>query len=85
MFITLQAKRLFKLSRSARRVLAYRALDCLQCGDFFIRHFLFHGRKEVFPIRTQQYYDFQKLLIVKLLNYVIKKNYFNFYIFFKMY
>ena len=64
--------RLFKLSRSARQVLASRALDCLQYGDFFIRHFLFHGRKEVFPMSTQQYYDFQKLLIVKLLNYLIK-------------
>ena len=68
MFITLQAMRLFKLSRSAHRVLAARALDY---GDFFIRHFLFHGRKEVFPITTQQYYDFQKLVIVKVLNYLI--------------
>ena len=40
--------RLFKLSRSARRVLASQALECLQCGDFSIRHFVFHGRKEVF-------------------------------------
>ena len=42
---------------------------------FFIRHFLFHGRKGVVPISTQQYYNFQKLLIVKLLNYLIL-NYF---------
>ena len=38
---------------------------------FSIRHFLFHGRKEVFPISTQQYYVFQNLFIVKLFNYLI--------------
>ena len=69
---TSDVTRLLKLSRPARRVLVPRALDCLQCGDFFIRHFLFLGRKEVFPISTQQYYDFQKLLIVKLLNYLMR-------------
>ena len=58
---------LFKLSRSVRRVLASRALECLQCGDFFIRHCLFHGRKEVFPISTQQYYDFQNRWIDPLM------------------
>ena len=36
---------------------------------FFHPSLFFHGKKEVFPISTQQYYDFQKLLIVKLLNY----------------
>ena len=45
--------------------------DCLQCADFFIRYFLFHGRKEVFPMSTQQYFDFKNLLIVKLLYYLI--------------
>ena len=65
------AMRLFKLSRSTRRLVASIALDCLQCGEFRIRHFVFHARKEVFPISTQQYYDLQKLLIVKLLNYLI--------------
>ena len=70
--------RLFNLSRSARRVMASRALECLQCGDFFIRYFLFHGRKEVFPISTQQYYNYQNLLIVKLLNvFLINKIFFN--------
>ena len=63
--------RLFNLSRSVRRVLASRVLERLQCGDFFIRHFLFRERKGVFPISTQQYYNFQNLLIVKLLNYLI--------------
>ena len=56
---------LFKLSRSARRILASRALECLQY-DYFIRHFLFDGRKEMFPISSQQYYDFHEVLIVEL-------------------
>ena len=53
-------------------ILASPALECLQCGDFFIRHFLFHGRKEVFPMSTQQYYDFQNLLVVKFALFVLE-------------
>ena len=58
----------------ASRELCYECYECLQYGDFFIRHFLFHGRKEVFPMSTQQYYNFQNLLIVELLNYLIFLN-----------
>ena len=87
MFITLQDSiiQTVTLGAPSTGVLSP-ATNVCRCGDFFIRHFLFHHRKKVFSISTQQYYDFQNLLIVELLDYLIFFHFFkfNFYIFKKI-